>query len=62
MAAAQKGYPQVMIQLIAAKAQIKACSQSGCTALHIAAIKGHSECVSVLLKNGAAPNSTYVRM
>ena len=47
-----------MIQLISAKAQIEARTQSGHTALHTAAFKGQSECVSVLLKNGASPNST----
>ena len=45
------------MQLISAKAQIKARNQYGHTALHMAAFKGQSECVSVLLKNGASPNS-----
>ncbi len=58
MAAAQEGHPEVVIQLISAKAQIKARNQIGHTALHIATFRGKSECVSVLLKNRAAPNST----
>ncbi len=58
MAAAQEGHPEVMIQLISAKAQIKARNQIGRTALHIAAFRGNSECFCVLLKNGASPTST----
>ncbi len=57
IAAAQEGHPEVVLQLIAAKAEIKARNLS---ALYMAAISGHSQCVSVLLKNGADPNSTYV--
>ena len=58
MSAAQEGHPEVIIQLISAKAQIKARNLLGHTALYMAAFKGQSECVSVLLKNGASPNST----
>ncbi len=58
MSAAQEGYPEVVNQLIAANAQIKARSQYGYTALYLAVSKEQSECVSVLLKNGADPNST----
>ncbi len=58
MSAAQEGHPEVVNQLIAAKAEIKARSQYGYTALYMAVSKGQSECVSVLLKNGAYPNST----
>ncbi len=55
MSAAQEGHPEVVLQLIAAKAHIKARSQY---TLYMAVSKEQSECVSVLLKNGADPNST----
>ena len=58
MAAAAEGHPEVVIQLIAANAKINDRDQYSHTALYIAVSKGQSECVSVLLKNGADPNST----
>ena len=58
MVAAQEGHLEVVNQLIAANAQIKARNLLGHTALYMAAFKGQSECISVLLRNGASPNST----
>ena len=46
-----------MIQLIAANAKINDRDQYSHTALYIAVSKGQTECVSVLLNNGADPNS-----
>ncbi len=57
MAAAREGHPEVVYQLISAKAQINAHNQHGHTALYLAISEGQSECVSVLLKSGADPNA-----
>ncbi len=54
--AAFSGHPAVVGLLIDAKAPLNARTLHGCTALYQATVKGHTECVRVLLKSGADVN------
>ena len=55
MMSARDGHVKIVELLIAAKVHVNARGVQNGTALHLAAIGGQTECVSVLLKNGANP-------
>ncbi len=52
MMSARDGHVKIVELLIAANVHVNAQGKNG-TALHLAAIGGQTDCVSVLLKNGA---------
>ncbi len=57
MVAAYFGHPTVVSQLIDSKAHVDVqIPGAGSTALYLATDEGHTECVRVLLKNGADVN------
>ncbi len=55
MMSARDGHVKIVELLIAANALVNARGVQNGTALHLAAIGGQTECVSVLLNNGANP-------
>ncbi len=55
MMSARDGHVKIVELLIAAKVHVNARGVKNGTALHLAAFGGQTECVSVLLKNGANP-------
>lgn len=56
--AAALGRPSAIRRCLAIGARIDARTPEGLTALHEAAVRGHTECVSVLLERGADPALT----
>ncbi len=55
MMSARYGHVKIVEILIAANVLVNARGVKNGTALHLAAFSGQTECVSVLLKNGANP-------
>ncbi len=53
--ASKKGHLAIVELLITSNVFVNARTLNNRTALHLAAFSGHTECVGVLLKNGANP-------